>query len=659
MAVGDVEISIKLDGSETSLRQLRDLIGGVDRLNGRLNETSRSVNNFENAFSRAGHELGANAVGKFAKLVVGVYALEEAIRFATHGVADFIKGGIELSRTIESNTMGISALITANTRLHSSVSGTASTMANFYANGLKSQQMLMDIKVAAIDAVATFPQMIELVNQSLGHAISAGKAWAPDIDTAISRVITYNKRMSNIGSSLGMPQFLLAQEVRSIMAETIDRNSLVAKVLNITNEDIKKAKTSADGLFKFLESKMASFDILEKEITFDKLVARIQDNYDTIRIESTKPIFNGLYDQMERLNNYLNDNSKQIAENITETFNTIGTASRTVADGLSVVTNSTQILYDGLMIIGNKTAKSLTGNAKYENNANEYKQVFERNRQELLGSLTGEDIALQERMEKAFDFSKIKLIPPKDLKGDGLKKFYDTALKEIDNAITIAEKEQKNLKKSLIDPTNIETLDRYYNRFLDQITKKTIAINAVKDAKLEPVVHSIESDELEKFNEASVKMLEAQGKFHEAWLIHEKKFIATYKDMQTKMFLPNDTEFLNNLNNIDFAKIYAEGGDVQKVYDDTFKVAFKKQQDEGLKALEKEYIEKQESKTKNQADKIKKAEERSRKAIAKTAKTELKNTIEFLKDIGANDQAFVLIEKDLFINYKIKDSDFY
>ena len=83
-------------------------------------------------------------------------------------------------------------------------------------------------------------------------------------------------------------------------------------MLHITNEEIKKAKESVGGLAKFLEEKLAPFDVLTNVDTLSRNFARLSDTIDSIRIEATKPIFNDLKNEIKDLSKWLKEHKSDI-----------------------------------------------------------------------------------------------------------------------------------------------------------------------------------------------------------------------------------------------------------------------------------------------------------------------------------------------------------
>lgn len=68
--------------------------------------------------------------------------------------------------------------------------------------------------------------------------------------------ITFSAALGTLG--LSDPVYA-TQEIRSILTGTIDQNSILARSLGLTNEEVAKAKNSAEGLVSFLQKRLAAF----------------------------------------------------------------------------------------------------------------------------------------------------------------------------------------------------------------------------------------------------------------------------------------------------------------------------------------------------------------------------------------------------------------
>ena len=92
-------------------------------------------------------------------------------------------------------------------------------------------------------------QVFGVVASQIGN-IGGGLKDAEDL------AITFSAALGTLG--LSDPTYA-TQEIRSILTGTIDQNSVLARSLGLTNEDVTKAKNSAEGLVAFLQRRLSAF----------------------------------------------------------------------------------------------------------------------------------------------------------------------------------------------------------------------------------------------------------------------------------------------------------------------------------------------------------------------------------------------------------------
>ena len=88
------------------------------------------------------------------------------------------------------------------------------------------------------------------------------------------------------------------QEIRSILTGNIDQNSVLARSLGITNEDIQKAKASSEGLIKWLEKRLAAFGAGQKlaATSLSGVVSNVLEVWQEFSRELGKPLLQPLLD---------------------------------------------------------------------------------------------------------------------------------------------------------------------------------------------------------------------------------------------------------------------------------------------------------------------------------------------------------------------------
>jgi hypothetical protein len=293
------------------LGEIRNKQRNTNAINKEKSATDRLIRSQKasNAERNKGMNQLVRHIRRVESLVVGYYAL-------TRGIDQLVTKGVMLNKSIEDSTVGIGALITANTRLDD----TADVGERFQASMALSKRVVQDLRREAKETSATFPELTSVFQQAIGKSFGAGKAMGETVQDIIGNTITVSKQLTNIAGSTGMEMFKVNQEIRAMMSGDITKDAEIATMLGITSKDIDKAKKTAGGLFKFLQDELSVFNVLETEVTFSKLLARLGDATDTLRMETTAPIFEDLKVVLDDLTKTINENTAEWTENFHETY---------------------------------------------------------------------------------------------------------------------------------------------------------------------------------------------------------------------------------------------------------------------------------------------------------------------------------------------------
>lgn len=295
-------------------RASRDLKNHREKIKATKRETvatkqNTSVLRKNNAVRRSLGTAVIRHIRQIESLVVAVYGLNRAYS-ATAG------RGTELHRQIESQTAGIAALISANTKLT-----TQGDVFNNFNEAMKmSKQTVQELKKASVETAATFPELTAVFQQAIGGALSASNAMGGATEKVIENTIKVAQNMTNIASAIGMPMVQVYEEIRSLIEGNTDINSRISKMLHFTNVQIKEAKEHTNGLINLLNSKLGAFEPVKKLETFDRLLARVRDSWDTVVLDGTKELFERYKEQLRKLYAYLNTNGKKLSRDLSNFF---------------------------------------------------------------------------------------------------------------------------------------------------------------------------------------------------------------------------------------------------------------------------------------------------------------------------------------------------
>lgn len=222
----------------------------------------------------------AGALSNYVGIVVKLAAAWTGVRTVVQGLA----AGLEFNRIIESSKLGIAALITAEANLRDEhgklLRGTDALAA---AQGLAAAQ-LVKLRIAGIRTAATTEELVTSFQEAVGAGISVG--------LTLDQIRKFTVQVAQAATNINLPFNQLNQEVRSILQGTIDRNSRIAKALQLNNAEINAAKQQ-NRLADLLNEKFAAFNISGEAAvsTWAALSSNIKDAVQLIAGASTEPLF--------------------------------------------------------------------------------------------------------------------------------------------------------------------------------------------------------------------------------------------------------------------------------------------------------------------------------------------------------------------------------
>lgn len=297
-------------------------------------EAEKSTSNLTNSVVRH--------LRQIETLIVSYYMLSSAWK-NTFGV------GIEVNKIVESNTYGIAALISANTRMVDSQGNSLTAMQKFTKAQEYSKDILAELRKESVKTYATFPQLIEIFQQATGQTLSMGNAFGGTIDEINKNTIKLASRMSNIAGSIGMPMDRVREEIRSMLSGNASTDSLISTMIfgspSEANKAISEAKKKANGLQDLLDMKFKPFDVLADTKSFSKSVLEIQAAWQNLmgdmleKSGAFKDITNTFYTMAESIKN----NSKDIIESFDSMYNSAGTV-LTIAKDIAIAFAAFKIL---------------------------------------------------------------------------------------------------------------------------------------------------------------------------------------------------------------------------------------------------------------------------------------------------------------------------
>lgn len=281
----------------------------VDNASDKLNEIARSHDRFVSSLGKSTSSMGNAATasdtlvdsmqkqihhaqelsGYFSNLAASMakYAISiNAFRTMASVLQNTVASGWEYNSMLESNRIGIAGILSSVTTLNGrqlqwnqALSASSKIMST-----LREQALMASLNTA--DLVDTFRGL-------LGPGIGAG--------LKIDEIAKFATVGSKAVMDMGLPSTQYLQELRSILSGNIrPASSTLATALGITNQDIKKAKQSSDGLFKFLMERLEGFKAANDDTakTWKGTLARLQSGLSMTFGEGMEPLFQYAREQL-------------------------------------------------------------------------------------------------------------------------------------------------------------------------------------------------------------------------------------------------------------------------------------------------------------------------------------------------------------------------
>lgn len=266
-------------------------------------------------------------------LVIAYYTLREGFR-STFGV------GIEVNKMIEDNTSGIAALLSANTQIVLSNGEVVNSYEKFQIGLGVASKTMESLKKASVDTYATFPQLTQLFQQSIGHTLAMGDSFGQTTDDIIANTIKLTQRISNIAGSIGMPMEKAQEEIRSLLSGNVSTDSLIAVMLfgspTRANEAMREAKKrGTNGVKDMLDGMLKSFDVLADVDSYTRNLLKLENAWSNAMQKMSEPLFKDLTVTFKELAKAIEDNTDNIADSmqkIYESMKLVGNGGKQIFD---------------------------------------------------------------------------------------------------------------------------------------------------------------------------------------------------------------------------------------------------------------------------------------------------------------------------------------
>ena len=260
---------------------------GMKKVTGEIKTQVAEATNLERIMERIQRTMAA---------FVAVWAFQKVVQ----GFSSMISIGIEYNATLEQSRLGMAAILTAQGQFTDSsgraLQGTEALNAAMEMSSDITKKLQMD----NLQTAATYQQLVKAYQQTIAPGLAVG--FDPN------QIRQYTLAMVQAASAMGLNLDMLAEETRSMLRGAITpRNTLIATALGLRNEDIRKYKNDAEGLYKFIMGRLSAFgvagDMAQK--TWAGVTSNVKDAISMVLGESFKPMFNYLKSEMTNIQNSL------------------------------------------------------------------------------------------------------------------------------------------------------------------------------------------------------------------------------------------------------------------------------------------------------------------------------------------------------------------
>lgn len=281
----------------------------VDNASDKLNEIARIHDRFVSSLGKSTSSMGSAATasdtlvdsmqkqihharelsGYFSNLAASMakYAISiNAFRTMASVLQNTVASGWEYNSMLESNRIGIAGILSSVTTLNGKQLQWNQALG-------ASSKIMSTLREQALMASLNTADLVDTFRGLLGPGIGAG--------LKIDEIAKFATVGSKAVMDMGLPSNQYLQELRSILSGNIrPASSTLATALGITNDDIKKAKQSSGGLFKFLMERLEGFKAANDDAakTWKGTLARLQSGLSMTFGEGMEPLFQYAREQL-------------------------------------------------------------------------------------------------------------------------------------------------------------------------------------------------------------------------------------------------------------------------------------------------------------------------------------------------------------------------
>ena len=252
----------------------------------KLSETTREASrNIDRTTSSA---MSLSSAIKAVATSWAAWKAVEATRATMHYLAE-----------IETAALGIGAAFMTGGKYIDATTGKAlEAQAALRASQEDARRLIGELQYANLQTIATLDQLIVAYQQALPVALAKG--------FNREQVKEFTVAMVQAAGAIGLPMEQLAEEMRSLLIGQINpRNTRIATVLGLRNEDIEQYKGNAQGLYDFLMEKLEAYKVagIAAQTTWAGLWSNTKDIMLQGLGQGFQPLFEGIKQELQSIAN--------------------------------------------------------------------------------------------------------------------------------------------------------------------------------------------------------------------------------------------------------------------------------------------------------------------------------------------------------------------
>lgn len=292
--IGNDNLTQQFNKLTNQLNAFKGSVGNLSTAQKTLVNGNATITNTTNNITRSYAQATSaanNYSGALGRLLIRYIAFRAAIAVVRDVVSVFkevVSEAINFNAEMENSVTSIASLLVAVGSIRNGIGGALTGYKAFTAAQEVAREQMAKLRVESLRTTATFEDLVKTLQVAVAPGLRAG------LD--INQVREFTVAISQAAAAVGVQQNQLAEEIRSILAGTINlRNTRIAAALGITNDDIRRAKELGT-LTEFLRERFQSFNVAAAASAgnFDIIVANLKSGLSQLIGTGGKSLFDAV-----------------------------------------------------------------------------------------------------------------------------------------------------------------------------------------------------------------------------------------------------------------------------------------------------------------------------------------------------------------------------